>query len=252
MFSIPPPPETAEPLTPDPAPDSVSDSGQDRRDRLVRRMERLGDVGMEVVEALGRRVVRLAEAESDAVVVSDIAATTLALDRMGRFVRRAVAQEDKLADGALAAELRAREERAAKAAARRERVAQRRNTVHLAMNEAIGDDTVRPKAETERLLDDLDDLLDLEPDETFADERPIGAILWRLCRQLKLPVDLAAWEDEEWAAEEIVARPPDSPYTAYRVIPRGPAAPDTPIWTQRPREELADGEARAPELSASG
>ena len=205
-------------------------------------MQAMADGGLEAALALSQRVTRLAQSEgSDADVVADIAATTLAMDRAGRFVRRAVALEEKLADGVLAAELKAQEARAAQAAARRERVNERRNTVATGMLELIDDAQVRPVAEIDRLMDDLYDRLDDEPDETFADERPIGAILWRLCRELKLPVDLAAWENEAWAAEEIVERPPDSPYTAYRVTPRGP---DTPIWSERSRE--------APELSASG
>ena len=234
MFSSTLSPETAEPPTPDPS--------QERREQLVRMMQALADGGLEAALALSQRVTRLALSEgSDQIVVADIAATALALDRVGRFVRRAVALEEALADGALAAKLKAREDRAAQAAARRERVAQRRNTVATGMLGLIDDSHVRPVCEIERLLDDLHDALDLEPDETFADEGPIGAILWRLCRQLNLAVDLAAWENEDWAAEEIVERPPDSPFTAYRVTRR---APDTPIWSERPRE--------APELSASG
>ena len=205
-------------------------------------MQALADGGLEAALALGQRVTRLAQSEgSDAAMVADIAATALALDRVGRFVRRAVALEEALAEGVLAAKLKAKEDRAAKAAARRERVAQRRNAVATSMLGLIDDSQVRPTAEIERLLDDLHDRLDLEPDETFAGEGPIGAILWRLCKALQIPVDLAAWENEDWAAEEIVERPPDSPFTAYRITRRGP---DTPIWSERPRE--------APELAASG
>ena len=101
MFSSTLSPETAEPPTPDPA--------QERRAQLVRIMQALADGGLEAALALGQRVTRLAQSEgSDAAVVADIAATALALDRAGRFVRRAVALEEALAEGVLAAELKAR------------------------------------------------------------------------------------------------------------------------------------------------
>ena len=137
MFSFVAPPEKAEPPTPDPAPDSVLDFGQERRERLGRMMQVLAEGGLEAALALGQRLTRLAQADTDAVVVADIAATALAMDRAGRFVRRAVAMEDKLADGALAAEQKAKDERAEKAAQRQARITERKRSVHDAVTEVI-------------------------------------------------------------------------------------------------------------------
>ena len=70
-------------------------------------------------------------------MVADIAATALAMDRAGRFVRRAVAMEERIAEDALAAEAKAREERADRSAQRQARITQRKRAVHDAVTEVI-------------------------------------------------------------------------------------------------------------------
>ena len=129
----------------------------------------------------------------------------------------------------------AQAERARKAGARRERVLERRNAVQVAMTGAI-DTSDRPAAEVDRLLDDLNDWMDVQDDDAFAAERPIRAILWTACQALDLPVDLTVWEHEDWAAEEIVQRPEGSPFRAHRVT-RGPLGP---TWADPEPRELPD------------
>ena len=72
----------------------------------------------------------------------------------------------------------------------------------------------RPAAEVDRLLDDLNDWMDLQGDDAFAGERPIGAILWTACQALDLPVDLTVWELEDWAPKRsfsVLGAPPTAP-----------------------------------------
>ncbi len=120
-------------------------------------------------------------------MVADIAATALAMDRAGRFVRRAVALEDKLADGALAAEQKAKDERAEQAAQRQARITQRKRAVHDAVTEVIHFEE-RDEEATERLFDDVDDWVDAAAAELFARDRPIGALVAQACREVGLPI----------------------------------------------------------------
>lgn len=111
----------------------------------------------------------------------------------------------------------------------------RRHTVHVAMNEALNSDTVCPSAKIGRLSDDLHDWMDREPDDTFADDRPIAGILWRTGRDLGAPCDLGVWETEDWADDEVVY-PPGSPYAAYRTTgPSKPASFGEPLWAEQPK-----------------
>ena len=109
---------------------------------------------------------------------------------------------------------------AQRAGARRERVSERRNAVQVAMTGAI-DTPARTPAEVDRLLDDLNDGMDVQDDDAFAGQRPLGAILWTACQALDLSVDLTVWEHEDWADQEIVQRPEGSP-SAPTASPAGP------------------------------
>ncbi len=207
---------------PDPAPDQ----GQDRTQRHLRVLERFAEINLAAAEALGERIVRRAAEEDPdtpaerAAADAALGALSLGLERVGRSLRRALAMEALAAEQGLGRQMLAQAERAQKAAARRERVAQRRGAVQVAMTGAI-DRPARPEAEVDRLLDDLNDWMDAADDEAFAAEGPLGALLWDACKALDLPVDLTVWEQEDWADEEIVQRPKGSPFRAHRVT-RGP------------------------------
>ena len=217
---------------------SPPDPAQDRTQRQLRLLERFAEINLVAAEALGERIVRRA-AEEDPDTAAERAAAdaalgslALGLERVGRSLRRALAMEALVAEQGLGRQMLAQAERAQKAAARRERVSERRNAVHVAMTGAV-DRPDRPAAEVDRLLDDLNDWMDVADDETFAGEGPIGALLWTACQALDLPVDLTVWEHEDWAAEEIVQRPQGSPYRAHRVT-RGP--PDLTWAEPEPRD----------------
>ncbi len=150
-------------------------------------MQALAEGGLEAALALGQRLTRLAQADTDAVVVADIAATALAMDRAGRFVRRGVAMEERIAEDALAAEAKTREERAERSAQRQTRITQRKRAVHDAVTEVIHFQE-RDEEATERLFDDVDDWVDAAAAELFAGERPIGALVAQACREVGLPI----------------------------------------------------------------
>ena len=210
-----------------PAPDlAPPDPSQDRTQRHLRQLERFAEINLAAAEALGERIARRAAEEDPespaerAAADAAIGGLVLGLERVGRSLRRALAMEALVAEQGVARQLLAQAERAQKAAARRERVGERRNAVHVGMRGAI-DTPARTPAEVDRLLDDLNDWMDAADDDAFAGEGPLGAILWAACQALDLPVDLAAWEHEDWADEEIVQRPEGSPFRAHRVT-RGP------------------------------
>ena len=172
-------------------------------------LERFAEINLAAAEALGGRIVRRAAEEDPetpaerAAADAAIGALSLGLERVGRSLRRALAMEALVAEQGLGRRLLAQAERAAKAAARRERVLERRNAVQVAMIGAI-DRPARPETEVDRLLDDLNDWMDVQDDEAFAAEGPLGALLWTACQVLDLPVDLTVWEHEDWADQEIV------------------------------------------------
>ena len=228
------------------------DPSQDRTQRHLRLLERFAEINLAAAEALGERIVRRA-AEADPETPAERAAAdaalgslALGLERVGRSLRRALAMEALVAEQGLGRALMAKAERAQKAGARRERVNERRNAVHVSMRSAI-DTPARTAAEVDRLLDDLNDWMDAADDAAFAGDGPLGAILWTACQALDLPVDLTVWEHEDWADDEIVQRSEGSPFRAHRVT-RGPPGlswsnPPSPSWGGTDREAIRVGNA---------
>ena len=231
-------------------PDPSPDLGEDRTQRHLRTLERFAEINLAAAEALGERIVRRAAEEDPetpaerAAADAALGALSLGLERVGRSLRRALAMEALVAEQGLGRRLLAQAERAQKAAARRERVLERRNAVQVAMTDAI-DRPARPETEVDRLLDDLNDWMDVQDDDAFAGEGPLGALLWTACQAVELPVDLTVWEHEDWAAEEIVQRPPGSPFRAHRVTRGGPGLtwsdPPSPSWGGTDREAIRVG-----------
>jgi hypothetical protein len=215
-----------------------SDANLARTQLRLRQLDRLIEVDMEYVESLHARRMQPAETADQQ---RDADAAALRLDRVGRAVRRNIALEARLADGSLVREMQLADDRAAAAAQRRTRVLERRNTVQVCMNEALETDTVCSPDRIDRLTDDVRDWMDREPEETFADDRPIGGILWRICRDLGLPVDLGVWDHEGWADDEMTQDTPGSPYAAWRgTRPPNPPSFGQLLWTQQPKAPRDD------------
>ena len=162
----------------------------------------------------------------------EAAALSLGMTRLAKSIRQNLSLQTRIADQTLAQRLAAEAERAARAAERKERIKVRRADVDFAMTQAI-DNGSRPIAEIDRFSDDVDDWMDGAEDDIF-DTQPIGVILQRLCRDIGLPLDLTVWENEAWAMDEMVHRPPGSPYTTQRRTPgrvakvRGARVPEPP------------------------
>jgi predicted nucleotidyltransferase len=68
--------------------------------------------------------------------------------------------------------------------------------------------------ERDELVEDLNERL--EEDEDLGLDRPIGAVVAGICRAMRLPFDLALWEDEPWALLESEEKPKGSPYVRWR------------------------------------
>ena len=223
VIDAPPMPETAEP--PDPS--------QDRTQRHLRMLERAGEMMMELAEVLQRRALEQAAAdvvgEGAAAADQALAVTVGGIERVHRTLRRIMAMETHIAEGALARQLKAQIERAERAQARRQRIGERKRAVHDALTHVAHMED-RSERETEQLFDAIRDWIDTAAEQTFADERAVGEIVAGACRDLGLPIDLSLWTDEAWAIEEILTRPKGSPYAAFRLIPRTPHAP---IWPER-------------------
>jgi len=112
------------------------------------------------------------------------------------------------------------------------------------VGEAIAD---LPGSETgrESIRNDLQERLDDEESfEDFIGDRPLGAIVADLCRDLGVAVDWSLWADEDWAIEEARTKPPGSPYADYKPDhrpDRRPAAPAPQTAQPPPLETPATG-----------
>ena len=92
---------------------------------------------MELAEALQRRALEQAAAdvvgEGAAAADQALAVTIGAIERVHRTLRRIIALETHIAEGALARQLKAQIERAERAQARRRRIGERKRAVHDAV-----------------------------------------------------------------------------------------------------------------------
>jgi hypothetical protein len=81
----------------------------------------------------------------------------------------------------------------------------------------------RPRAEREKLLEDLNEFLDQADNEIFLD-LPIGQLAQMLCRDWNVPVDLDLWRDKSWAQDEASLRARGSPFIGLGSTPADPMA----------------------------
>ena len=208
MFLASPPTDTAEPVPPGPS--------QDLAQRQLCALQEMVDAGMDVVRAIRR------EAQDAA------AGETVDLDRLSRGyaqvtrgVRLTMAIQTRITNDTFAADLKAREERAAKAAERAALIRERKIKTAIAVVEALylaG----REPAESERLLIEADAWMERET-EAFA-TCSVGQALESICQDLGVPFDPVHWQDEPWAIQETLNHTPSSPY-AFRGHTRVPPAP---------------------------
>ncbi len=213
MFHSPPP------LPQDP--DTPTDLDEDRIWELGL-LKELAEMGMRLARNVSQELAEDATLEQ-------AQAQVLPFTRAAKMVRQTLALRRRMAADDFAADLKRREHRAEKAAERDKQAVITSYEIRDGLIEVIGADASRPKADTERLLDDLDDWIERQDQEVF-NALPIGATVWRACQDLGLPMDLRFWEGQDWANDELADRPRGSPFTAWRRT----APPKGLVWSEAP------------------
>jgi hypothetical protein len=169
------------------------------QDRAAIRQTLLGELA-EIGMALARDLPRQA-AEPEA----DVDAIALKYARISRAVRQTLALEARFEQDALDGTARATKQRGARCKREVERLVTR--AIEAEFSEEAAEDLTSEL--DERLLGDLDD--------DYADAPPV-LLAARICRDLGVPFDFAAWEDEDLA--------PPSCHPGFRAAEgRTPSAP---------------------------
>jgi hypothetical protein len=218
-----------------PAPDGASDEPVDPSIAVAERhllmLARLGEIGMELAEAVSRQVAaqshlqdvgekagvtEIAGGEITLVVKGDFG---LVFNRLARAIRMTMVLEMKVCEeikqlkAGLALERREQAKAAADAAARAELYAQfdREDRVRQVMKQAIKAE-ITDKGAADSLYDEMTERLD--EDEAFEDfgDRPVGEIVALICHAFGLHPDWSRWAAEDWAIEEAQAATPGSPF----------------------------------------
>lgn len=163
----------------------------------------------------------------------------LVFARLSYEVRQTVALEARLAaEGEKTAAERA-------AAAAQDRWRRRRNLVKRLVFEAVSDDNLNERNldlmfDRETLLFELDDRLQDDEFKQDIGDLPIGEVVARFCRQLRVEPDWSLWQAEPWAIEE--SGHPLSPYAR-------PDALDPPAKPKRRRPSAAGPPSEKPDSS---
>jgi hypothetical protein len=219
----------------DPAPDlpaacaPVEDSAARNHALRMTALEAVIDHGLGLLDEVRRRTLRQPHViEQDKPEPADLGLT---FDRISRALRFTVAQHERLeVEAGKSAEQR-QAEAAARAAAEAQRLAGTRNApspeeqarkrerdrklrlVERAVKRAI-EDYAEEYEDREELAEDLSERL--KEHEDLGLDRPIGAVVAGICRAMRLPFDLALWEDEPWALSETAEKAKGSPYARWR------------------------------------
>ena len=202
-----PPTDTAERAPPEPS--------QDLSQAQLCVVQEMIDAGLDLVRAIRREAQEAAAGEA-----TDLEALSRSYAQVTRAVRLTMAIQTRITNDTFAADLKAREERAA-AAERAALIRERKIKTAIAVVEAVHL-AGRPPAESERLLEQADAWMERET-EAFA-TGSIGQAVERICADLGVPFDPVHWQDEPWAIEETLSHAPGSPY-AFRGHTRVPPAP---------------------------
>ncbi len=211
MFLSAPAPETVEP----------EDPAETRRAQDLRLLEELADGAMALARAFQAKALAVLETahtpDEHAVAVNH----GRAFDRHARTVRQCLALKDRISRQGDAERRKTEDAEQAEFEDRFVHARARRGLVGLSVQEAIEADK-RPRPETERLLADLDDLLETFDEDVYL-ERSIGEIAVAFCQELKVAVRLDLWRLRPWAEEEILSRPKGSPFAGH-----GPGVSEAP------------------------
>ena len=203
-----------------PAPDAWSE-------RKLAILSELAEAGLEIALALKARIVDTSAAEPDAGNAQACADLARAFDRASRAVRLSIALRDRVLKDATACAPAIQDPVHEPRNQRAERV---RRIVRRVVKTQFKGDLTRETLDrhvSERLYD-----RDITGD--LAD-RPIGALVARICADLGLMPRWLDFAEEAWAQAEIAERPPGSPYAAWPDLP--PEAPDPEDLDDDPEDE---------------
>ena len=223
-----------DPLTsasPAPTADPAQDQAATRNHALrMAALENVIERGLNLLGEIERRTLRDDEyrTEADKPEPADLGLT---FDRISRAIRFTVAQHERLEIESAKTFEQRHAEAAARAAAEAQRLANIRNApspeeqakqqeqdrklrlVERAVTRAIREHT-EDYDELEAFSEDLNERL--EEIEDLGLDRPIGAVVFDICRAMRLSFDLRLWEDEPWALGEAETKAEGSPYADWR------------------------------------
>ena len=195
-------------------------------DRRLAILSELAEAGLEIALALKARIVETAPLEPGAENAKACADLTRAFDRASRAVRLNIALRDRVLKDAPHPQVTRGEAHEP----RNQRAERVRRIVRRVVNANFSEGRTRETLDrhvSERLHD-----RDITGD--LAD-RPIGALVARICADLGLMPRWLDFAEEAWAQAEIAERPPGSPYAAWPDLP--PEAPDPEDLDDDPEDE---------------
>ena len=195
----------------EPEPDDPEGRAQARTARQLAMLQELAEIGMQIARAVRDEVVARAERAA----IEDPPTPRLGggdpglvYSRVARAVRQTLALQTRIAEGIETARF---EQQRTHVAAVRSAFTERQHEVRDYVAEAIEAEAAEkgtPEKDIERLLDDLDERLEVgDYDEVLAD-LPIGDLVERICADLGVIPDWSLWEDQAWAIEYEKSLPP--------------------------------------------
>jgi len=183
-------------------PAEVADAPDPRAARHLAMLERLGEIGMAMAEAIGREALSEPGAEPGVEPgegTRSPAELAAVFTRIARCVRQTVALEARVAAGVQVRQAQAcdeaRERR--RAEARKEQALRKRDVRDVI--QIIIEDTASPVVQSS-LRTHLDARLEREAEDSDLVHMPLGEAVARICRDLGLNPDWGDWA-EEWACE---------------------------------------------------
>jgi hypothetical protein len=235
------------PSAPDPALAEPDDPDRERAERHARVLARLAELALGLAEAVqGQAVESTRQAPEDA--ADRTRGLGLVFARLSYEVRQTVALEARLAaEGEVAAAGRA-------VVAAQDRWRRRRNLVKRLVFEAVSDDDLNQRNpdlvfDRDTLLFELDDRLQDDEFKQDIGDLPIGEVVARFCRGLRVEPDWSLWQAEPWAIEE--AGHPLSPYARPEALAAQPKRPLPPAAEPMPDQPPPRPPPRPPKPDSS-
>lgn len=222
-------PDSADPVETGP---SALDRAHAVTQRQIDVLSELSEMGLEIARGVKQRALEPAEdspkAQADwCQVFARVArAVRVTLALQSKLLKELVNIEDARAGRA---KLRQADTARERHSAERLRVFERHDQVDTLIGRAIRAE-YSDRERVERLADAARERLMEEDDEDLLD-RPIGELVERICKDLGLTPDWAAWAAEPWAIEEAATGDPSSPFVRLAAEPppdREPPAQFTP------------------------